>query len=145
MLSVMQGLRPNVDTDKLLRELGIQIMKDIKTNFLDYKGKSWILINPSLHSMCAHAWQFYDIFSGPIAKYSEQSQEHWNKFVNKYKSGCGARARQHGVSVNLADIFTRMLRMTHPIIASKKAQSDAVSANSLDIPRDLLDFTGMGQ
>ena len=41
MLSVTQGLRPNVDTDKL-RELGIQIMKDIKTNFLDYKGKSWI-------------------------------------------------------------------------------------------------------
>ena len=41
MLSVTQGLRPNVDTDKL-RELGIQIMKDIKPNFLDYKGKSWI-------------------------------------------------------------------------------------------------------
>ena len=25
------------------------------------------LINPSLHSMCAHAWQLYDICSGPIA------------------------------------------------------------------------------
>ena len=119
MLSVTQGLRPNVDTEKL-RELGIQIMKDIKTDFLDYKGKSWILINPSLHSMYAHAWQLYDICSGPIAKYSEQSQEHWNKFVNMYKSGCGAWARQHRVFVNLADIFTRMLRMTHPIIASKK-------------------------
>ena len=53
-------------------------------------------------------------------QYSEQSQEHWNKY--KVQSGSEALARQHGVSVNLGDIFGRMLLMTHPSIASQKSQ-----------------------
>ena len=55
-------------------------------------------------------------------QYSEQSQEHWNKYITRFKSGSGACARQHGVSVNLVDIFGRMLMMTQPSIASQKRQ-----------------------
>ena len=119
MLTVTQGSRDEVDTDSL-RELGITIMAQIRTKFLDHKGKSWVSINPSLHSMCAHSWELCQICSGPIAQYSEQAQEHWNKFITRYKSGCGARARQHGVSVNLADILGRMLMKTHPVVAAQK-------------------------
>ena len=93
--------------------LGIKIMSDLKTQFLNHNGKPWISINP---------WQLYQFCSGPIAQYSEQAQEHWNKQITRYKSGCGARARQHGVSVNLADIFGRMLMKTHPVVAAEKRQ-----------------------
>ena len=72
--------------------------------------------------MCAHSWQLFKIFNVPIAIYSEQAQEHWNKFVGKYKSGFGAHARQHNLSLNISDIFSRMLVMTHPLIASKRQQ-----------------------
>ena len=121
METVTQGSRDGADTEKL-RDLGIKIMSDLKTQFLNHNGKPWISINPSLHSMCAHACQLYQFCSGPIAQYSEQAQEHWNKQITRYKSGCGARARQHGVSVNLADIFGRMLMKTHPVVAAEKRQ-----------------------
>ena len=131
METVSQGSRHGADTENL-RDLGIKIMSDLKTQFLNHNGKPWISINPSLHSMCAHACQLYQFCSGPIAQYSEQAQEHWNKqiseryplrfSINRYKSGCGARARQHGVSVNLADIFGRMLMKTHPVVAAEKRQ-----------------------
>ena len=118
MLTVTQGTQENVDTQKL-RQLGIDIMSHIQTNFLNQKGQPWVNINPTLHAMCAHAWQLFQIFNVPISVYSEQAQEHWNKFIVKYKSGPGARARQHNIKDNLADIFRRMLLMTNPMIASK--------------------------
>ena len=46
----------------------------------------------------------------------------WNKYITRFKSGSEACARQHVVSVNLGDIFGRMLMMTHPSIASQKRQ-----------------------
>ena len=55
-------------------------------------------------------------------QYSEKSQEHWNKYITRFKGGSGACARQHGVSVNMVDISGRMLMMTHPSIASQKRQ-----------------------
>ena len=73
--------------------------------------------------MCAHAWQLFEISGGqPIAAYSEQAQEHWNKNIQKYKSGCGAKARQHSVKLNMQDIVKRMLTLTHPCIVSKRRQ-----------------------
>ena len=37
-------------------------------------------INPSLHHMCAYSWQLFQIsHPDPIAVFTEQSQEHWNK------------------------------------------------------------------
>ena len=121
MLRITQGTREDVDTTKV-KQLGIDIMSHIRMSFLDTNGQPWVAINPSMHSMCAHAWQLFDICSGPLAQYSGQSQEHWNKYITRFKSGSGARARQHGVSVNLGDIFGRMLMMTHPSIASQKRQ-----------------------
>ena len=119
MITIIHSILEDIDTDKL-KHLGIEIMSFVRTKFLDTNQEPWIPINPSLHSMCAHSWQLFMICSGPIVQYSEQAQEHWNKFVTKFKSGHGARARQHGVSVNIEDVFTRMLVVSHPTVADKQ-------------------------
>ena len=78
-------------------------------------------VTPSVHQMCAHSWQLFEMsFPNPIAIYSEQSQESWNKYVSKFKSGTGSRARQHSVKYNIQDTFARMLHMSHPAVVSKK-------------------------
>lgn len=119
MLTITQSTKENVDTKKL-RQLGIDIMSQIRSNFLNEKGQPWIMVNPSLHAMCAHSWELYEFLDSPIGMYSEQAQENWNKHVSRYKSGCGTRARQHSIKFNTADVFNRMLAMTHPLIASKR-------------------------
>ena len=80
-------------------------MSHIRTEFLDSTGNLWVSINPSLHSMCAHSWQLFQICSTPIAVYSEQAQEHWNKFVTLFKSGGGARLRQHSMCAHNWQLF----------------------------------------
>ena len=73
--------------------------------------------------MCADSWQLFEMAEGtPIAVYSEQSQEHWNKNITKYKSGCSVRAGQHSVKINLRDIMARMLQVTHPVVVAKHRQ-----------------------
>lgn len=120
MLSVCLGMKAGVNTDKL-RQLGIDIMSHIRTSFLNTEGNPWVPVNPSLHAMCAHSWQLFEMADGePIAMYSEQAQEHWNKNVASYKSGSGARARQHSVKLNIRDIMARMLHMTHPVVVAKQ-------------------------
>ena len=121
IFSVTQGTRSDVNTEKL-RQLGIDIMSNLRTKFLNTSGIPWIRINPSLHQMCAHSWEMINICKGPLSQFSEQSQEHWNKHVSRFKSGAGSRARQHSVKVNVQDIFTRMLMMTHPAITSKRRE-----------------------
>ena len=115
MLSVCMSIKQKcVNTDKL-RQLGINIMCHIRTNW------PWVPINPSLHQMCAHSWQLFQFaHPDPIVVYTEQSQEHWNKHVTRFKSGTGARARQCSVKANIHDIFARMLHMSNPLVASKK-------------------------
>ncbi len=61
-----------------------------------------------------------DICSEPIVVFSEQAQEHWNKHVSRYKSGCRVRATQHSVKLNLRDLLARMLQMTHPVVVAKR-------------------------
>ena len=117
MLSVCLGLRSDVNVDKL-RQLGINIMSHIRTAFMK-DGIPWVPINPSLHSMCSHSWELFSMF-GVIAIYSEQAQEHWNKYVRNLKSGNGCRARQTSVKLNIHDVFVRMLRMTHPVVVAKQ-------------------------
>ncbi|CAL4224804.1 unnamed protein product [Meganyctiphanes norvegica] len=130
MLSVCLSSKSGVNIEKL-RQLGIDLMSHLRTKFLASNGNAWILINPSLHSMCAHSWQLYQICSSSISVYSEQAQEHWNKFVASFKSGVGARARQHSVKVNLLDIFSRMLIMTHPVVATKHREIKCSVCNDL--------------
>ncbi|CAL4117807.1 unnamed protein product, partial [Meganyctiphanes norvegica] len=121
ILTVTQGTHGNVNTNKL-KQLGIDIMSHIKTKFINVKGEEWVPINHSLHLMCAHSWELFEMCQGPISQFSESAQEHWNKFIARYKSGTGARARQHNVRDNTYDIFSRMLIMTNPIIANKRRQ-----------------------
>ena len=121
ILTVTQSPRGDVKTQKL-RQLGIDIMSHMRTNFLNENGQPWISINPSLHDMCAHSWELYEFLNKPIGIYSEQAQECWNKHVARFKSGCATRARQHSIKANTEDIFSRMLVMTHPVVASKRRQ-----------------------
>ena len=144
VLSVCLSSRAGVVVTQL-RQLGIDIMAHIRTKFV-CGNKPWIPINPSLHAMCAHSWQLFEMNDcNPISDFSEQAQEHWNKNVSKYKSGCGARARQHSVKLNIRDNFTRMLQMTHPIVVSKKRKLNATRSKmegeivSSDSDHELID------
>ena len=119
ILRVTQSTRDNIDTKKL-KQLGIDIMSHIRSKFLDHRGQPWVRMNPSLHAMCAHSWQLVDILNAPLMLYSEQAQEHWNKYITKYKSGASQRARQHNVGLNIFDIFKRMFLMTHPQVSSRR-------------------------
>ena len=56
----------------------------------------------------------------PIAKYSEQGSEAWNKHIRAYRSGPGCRARFMNNTVNIKDTFTRMYMRSHPLIAKQK-------------------------
>ena len=100
MLRITQCTRVGVVSTKL-KQLGIDIMSHVRSKFVDHLGQPWVNVNPSLHAMCGHAWQLVEVLSVPVAMYSEQAQEHWNKYLTKYKSGPCARARQHDVSDNL--------------------------------------------
>ena len=83
----------------------------------------WAQISPSVHSMCAHNPALFMMTGGaPIAIFSEQGSEAWNKHIRAYKSGPGARARQRSIQENIHDIFTRMMLKTHPEIATRKRQ-----------------------
>ena len=97
-------------------------MHHIRTAFFDEKGRTWMPINPSLHSMCAHSWKIFQIFLGPIDVFSEQAQQHWNKHMARFKSGCGTCARQYSVEDNLYDILDRMFWMTNPLMVKRRRQ-----------------------
>ena len=121
MLSICLSERPEVNTYGL-RQLGIDTMYNIRTAFIDEQGKPWIQINPSLHSMCAHSWELFEMSPEPLVVFSEQAREHWNKHLARFKSGCGTRARQHSIKENLHDILARMLRMTNPLVVNRRRQ-----------------------
>jgi hypothetical protein len=118
VLSVCQ----NVDASKIaipteVRVLCQELMIFEKTSF------PWAYISPSVHSMCGHNPELFEITGGaPIAIYSEQGSEAWNKHIRAFKSGPAARARQTSIQENIHDIFNRMMLQTHPKIATRKRQ-----------------------
>ena len=96
------------------------------TELMVFEKKSfpWAMLSPSVHSMCGHNPELFRITEGsPIAIYSEQGSEAWNKFIRSFKSGPAARARQTSIQENILDIFNRMLIKSHPEVASRKRQS----------------------
>ena len=112
--TVVQQVDHKVDPEKV-RNLGSDLMIFHKEAF------PWAMISPSVHTMCAHYWELYHMNDGsPIAAYSEQSGEHWNKHIRNTKSGAGCRARQSSIQVNTHDIFARMFIRSHPTIALKR-------------------------
>ena len=54
-----------------------------------------------------------------VAVYSEQAQEHWNKYRTKYNYKSGGLPEPDSM-VNIIDRFQRILGMTHPQIAHKR-------------------------
>ena len=107
-----------------VKALGIDIMHHIKTCFLDEKGNSWVMITPSIHQLCAHTWQLFDMNGGKsIGRWSENPLESWNKSIRSFQSGPAARARQNSMKNNLHDILKRMLIRSHPSIAAKYPRS----------------------
>ena len=98
-----------------VKDVGYELMIFHKQSF------PWAMISPSVHQMCAHSWELFVLTGGtPIAKYSEQSGESWNKFIRAYKSGTSSKSRQMSVQLNTHDIFCRLMIRTHPLIATKK-------------------------
>ena len=83
VLSVCQ----NVDASKVaipteVRALCQELMIFEKTSF------PWAMLSPSVHSMCGHNPELFEITGGaPIAIYSEQGSEAWNKHIRAFKSG----------------------------------------------------------
>ena len=93
-------------------------MLHIRANFLDSRGNPWVMITPSVHQLCAHAWQLFELNNDkPISMWSENPLESWNKSIRSFQSGPAARARQDSMKHNLHDIFRRMLLRSHPSIA----------------------------
>ena len=112
--TVVQQVNHKVDPDKV-RALGYELMIFHKEAF------PWAMLSPTVHTMCAHYWELFQINDcSPIAEYSEQSSEHWNKHIRNIKSGAGCRARQTSIQVNTHDIFVRISICSHPFIALKK-------------------------
>ena len=71
--------------------------------------------------MCTHSWELFKITEGaPIAIYTEQAGETWNKHIRSDKSGTAALARQCPIKFNTQNIFTRMMIQSHPYIARQK-------------------------
>jgi hypothetical protein len=120
LINQMLSITQHTDSSKLVKPhmvklLGYETMVHIKKCF------PFAMISPSLHQMCAHSWELFEITEGnPIAIYSEQPGEAWNKYIRSYKSGPASRARQSSIKANTQDIFTRMVMKSHPMIASKK-------------------------
>ena len=120
--NMVLAVSQHVDTSKIaiplkVKELTKDLMVSFKTSF------PWAMLSPSAHSMCGHNWELFEITNGtPIAIFSEQGSEAWNKYIRAFKSGPAARARQTSVKENILDIFNRMMIKSHPEIASQKRQ-----------------------
>ena len=118
--NVLLSITQHVDSTKLVdpekvKDLGYGLMIHHKQSF------PFAMISPSVHQMCAHSHELFRLTNGePIAQYSEESGESWNKFIRAYKSGTSCKARQMSIKVNTRDIFCRLMIRTHPLIASKK-------------------------
>ena len=70
-----------------VRILCQELMIFEKTNF------PWAMISPSIHSMCGHNPELFEKTGGaPIAIYSEQGSEAWNKHIRAFNLGPAARA-----------------------------------------------------
>ena len=92
----------------------------------------WAVISPTVHAMAGHAWELFEITGGfPIAIYSEQAVEAWNKFIRAFKSGAGCRARQTSIKANTYDIFKRAFLMSDPRIATTKRVLSCSRCNCL--------------
>ena len=101
--------------------VGKTLVLHIRNVFLNERGSPWIFTVPTVHQVCAHPWELFEMNMGKaISIWSESPVESWNKFVRAYQSGVAARARQSSIKDNLKDVLSRMLIEYHPKVASLK-------------------------
>ena len=80
ILTVTQKVSSRKVNTSALRMEGIDLMSHLRSSFLDERGNPWVQIIPSVHQMCAHAWQLFEMNKGdPISTWSEIPLESWNK------------------------------------------------------------------
>ena len=127
VLSVCQSVDPaKKAVPSEVKALCHELMIFEKTKF------PWAMLSPSIHSMCAHNWELFQLNKGEsIAIFSEQGSEAWNKHIRAFKSGPSARARQTSIKENINDIFNRMMIKTHPKIATQKRQVSCKRCNRI--------------
>ena len=82
---------------KMVQKVGIEIIFHIKNSFLNHKGESWVMIIPSVHQVCAHARELFEINAGKSSVWSKSPIESWNKYVRAYQSEVSARAHQSSI------------------------------------------------
>lgn len=120
MFNIMLSITQQCDVSKVVnyekvQSLGTELMLFHKEAF------PFAFLSPTVHQMCAHSHELFQMNNGkPIAMYSEQSGEAWNKHIRSFQSGAACRARQSSLLHNTRDIFSRMMIATHPAIVSKR-------------------------
>ena len=118
--NIMLSITQHCDTSRIvdwekLQHLGIEMMLFHRSVF------AFAAITPTIHQMCGHSHQLFQMNNGkPIAIYSEQAGEAWNKSIRSFQSGAAARARQNSLQNNLKDIFSRRMITTHPTVTAKR-------------------------
>ena len=64
ILTVTQKVSSQKVNTNALRMEGIELMTHLRSSFLDERGNPWVQIIPSVHQMCAHAWQLFEMNKG---------------------------------------------------------------------------------
>ena len=120
LFNIMLSITQRCDYSKLVipekvQSLGTKLMLFHKSSF------PFAFLSPTVHQMCGHSHELFEMTDGkPIAVYSEQSGEAWNKHIKAFKSGPAARARQTSLALNIRDITSRMMISTHPDVVAKR-------------------------
>lgn len=131
MFNIVLSVSQHVDSSKITDPTKVMILTQDLMIFHKVSFP-WAYISPTVHSMCGHNWQLFSIMDGaPIAIFSEQGSDAWNKYIRAFKTGPAARARQTSLKENILDVFQRMMIMTHPKIASLKRQLVCKRCNKL--------------
>ena len=99
-----------VETDKL-DILCKQTYELILTTF------PWASITPSLHKILAHCTELIRDCNGGygLEEYSEEGLESCNKLIRRYREHL---SRKNSFSLNIRDIFVRLLRQSDPLFSS---------------------------
>ena len=90
-------------------------MKHHKTAF------PWASITPTLHAMCAHSWELFEITGGKsICVFCEQAVEAWNKYIKAFKSGIiHIRSIWWGFVVHTWNLFLELIFISANMLLSE--------------------------
>ena len=119
LFNIMLSITQQSDVSKVVNYEKVQSL-GTKLMLFHEESFPFAYITPTIHQMCAHSHELFQMNNGrPIAIYSEQSGEAWNKHIKSFQSGAACRTRQSSLLHNTKDIFSRMMSSTHPEIVKK--------------------------